>query len=252
WFAATVNRSNAETILRQHIATVAGRYAGKVHSWDVVNEAIDVAGGRPDSLRASPWLEFLGPDYIRIAFEATAQADPHALLCYNDYGIEFKWPKEHAKRAAVLELLGRLKSSNVPIQALGIQAHLRAGDPGFSADELATFLRRVADLGLKILITELDADDRALPKDPATRDQAVAKTYESFLSVALAEPAVIAVLTWGLSDRYTYFNKMRPRADGAPARPLPLDADLKPKPAYDALARAFDAAPARPSTGAPK
>jgi endo-1,4-beta-xylanase len=252
WFAATVNRSNAETFLRKHIATVAGRYAGKVHSWDVVNEAIDVGGGRPDSLRASPWLDFLGPDYIRIAFEATAEADPHALLCYNEYGIEFKWPKEQAKRAAVLELLGRLKSSNVPVQALGIQAHLRAGDPGFSADELATFLRRVADLGLKILITELDADDRALPKDPATRDQAVAKTYESFLSVALAEPAVIAVLTWGLSDRYTYFNKMRPRADGAPARPLPLDADLKPKPAYDALARAFDAAPARPGTGAPK
>ena len=104
----------------------------------------------------------------------------------------------------------------------------------------------------KLDITELDADDRALPKDPATRDQAVAKTYESFLSVALAEPAVIAVLTWGLSDRYTYFNKMRPRADGAPARPLPLDADLKLKPAYDALARVFDAAPTRPGTGAPK
>ena len=95
------------------------------------------------------------------------------------------------------------------------------------------------------MITELDVAEHKLPKDIAIRDRLVAKAYEDYLSVVLQEPAVILVNTWGLSDRYTWLSKHRPRPDGAPVRPLPLDADLKRKPTWYAIARAFENAPKR-------
>jgi Beta-1,4-xylanase len=89
WFRETVNQQNAELFLVEHITKVVSRYAGQIHSWDVVNEAIAPEEGRSDGLRQSPWLEFLGEDYIEIAFHAAAAADPSALLVYNDYGLEY-------------------------------------------------------------------------------------------------------------------------------------------------------------------
>lgn len=248
WFKEKVNRQNAEQLLVKHIKTVAGRYAGEVHSWDVVNEAIahDPTQGRSDRLRQTPWLEFIGPDYIDLAFRVAAKADPKALLVYNDYGMDYDSRKDEAKRNAVLKLLERLKSKGTPIHALGIQAHLwGSATPGFKPKKVRDFLRNVASLGLKILITELEVVDKDLPANNLVRDRIVARAYEDYLSVALDERAVIAVLTWGLSDRYTYASEFYPRADAAPVRPLPLDADLKPKLAWQAIARAFDGAPKR-------
>jgi endo-1,4-beta-xylanase len=115
WFKDIVNRQNAEQFLVKHIETVVGRYAGQMHSWDVVNEAIATYEGRPDSLQNTPWLEFLGPDYIDLAFRVAAEADPKALLVYNDYGLEYDTPDNEAKRIAVLKLLERLKSRGTPI-----------------------------------------------------------------------------------------------------------------------------------------
>jgi endo-1,4-beta-xylanase len=105
-------------------------------------------------------------------------------------------------------------------------------------------------MNLKILITELDVTDKNLPLDVSVRDRLVAATYEDYLDTVLQEPAVIAVLTWGLSDRYTWLNwsNSRQRLDRWPARSLPLDNDFKRKSAWNAIARAFDAAPKRPST----
>ena len=102
WFAGTVTKENARQILTDHINTVAGRYAGKLHSWDVVNEAIDTKSDRPDGLRKSPWFDLIGPDYIDIAFRAARQADSTALLTYNDYGIETRHsgPNEEARTGA--------------------------------------------------------------------------------------------------------------------------------------------------------
>ncbi len=95
------------------------------------------------------------------------------------------------------------------------------------------------------MITELDVVDQKLPLDAGVRDRIVASIYEDYLSAVLDEPAVIAVLTWGLSDRYTYVSEFHPRPDGAPVRPLPLDSSLKRKLAWNAIARAFDNAPKR-------
>jgi endo-1,4-beta-xylanase len=242
WFPELVNRNNAEQILLKHIQTVVRHYAGKLHSWDVVNEAISPQDKRPDGLRNSPWLKLLGPDYIDLAFHAASAADPNALLVYNDYGLDYDTHNGQTRRAAVLNLLENLQAKGTPIHALGIQAHLyRYDTPCLNPEKLQKFLRQVASMGLKILITELDVTDKTLPKDLQVRDRMVAGIYEDYLNAVLEEPAVIAVLTWGLSDRYTWLAN----PDGVPARPLPLDSQFQRKLAWNAIARAFDRAPKR-------
>ena len=246
WFKQTVNHQNAEQLLVKYIEMVAGHYAGQIHSWDVVNEGIKTAEGRLDGLRKSPWLEFLGDNYIDLAFRVAAEADPQALLVYNETGLDYDTPEQGAKRDAVLKLLYRLKAIRTPIHALGIQAHLRGRKRAdFNPTKLRDFLRHVGSLDLKIMITELDVGDLGLPKDINERDRLVAQHYYDYLTVVLDEPAVIGVLTWGLSDRYTWLSKKRPRSDGLPVRPLPLDRDLNRKPAWYAIAKAFDNAPNR-------
>lgn len=242
WFAQTVDSQNAEDFLTSHIRTVVGHYAGQMHSWDVVNEAIELADGQPGGLRNTPWLKLLGSNYINLAFRAAAAADPDALLVYNDYGLEYGHASDDAKRSAVLKLLEGLKTQGTPVHALGIQSHL-SGDAGdFDANKLRHFLADVADLGLKVLITELDVTDQRLPSDIATRDRIVAEAYENYLLVVLDQPAVMAVITWGLSDRYTWLSEFTPRSDGASVRSLPLNANFDRKPAWYAVARAFEEA----------
>ena len=244
WFAAAVNPFNARRLLEEHVRTVVGRYAARMHSWDVVNEGVEPADGRADGLRRTPWLLSVGPSYVDRAVRVAHEADPRALLVLNEYGMEYDTPAGDAKRDAVLQLLRQLAAAGTPVHALGMQSHLRAERP-VNARKLTPFLRAVRDLGLAVLITELDVADAALPADVPTRDRAVADAYADYLDAVLAEPAVRAVLTWGLSDRYSWLSRYAPRPDGAPVRPLPLDADGNEKPAWAAIARAFDAAPVR-------
>ncbi len=242
WFKERVDRSNAEQVLIKHIHTVAGRYRGKFHSWDVVNEAVNGQPQQANGLQWSPWLDLLGPDYIALAFWTAAEADPSALRVYNDARLEYDNAEGQRCRPAVLRLLESLRARQVPVQALGIQAHLNAADPRFNPKVFRQFLRDVADLGLKILITELDVSDRHLPANFTQRDRIVAATYQDFLDVVLDEPAVIAILTWGLSDRYTWLSNYAPRDDQKPVRGLPLDRHLQRKLAWRAIAQSFDQA----------
>ena len=247
WFEETVKQENAREILVNHVQTVAKHFAGRIHSWDLLNEAIELGDGRADNLRKTPWLEFIGPEYVEIAFRTAAEADPKAMLVYNDYGLEYDTPDQEQKRTAVLKFLEDQKSKGTPIHALGIQSHLdhlEKTEKKFSAKKFREFLKNVADLGLKIMLTELDVNDTKLAGDINLRDRYVAAAYEDYLSVVLDEPAVIAVITFGLSDRYTWLTEF-PREDGQPVRPLPLDAQMKRKLAWQAMARAIDAAPQR-------
>jgi endo-1,4-beta-xylanase len=239
WFAGTVTKDNAAQFLTQHIQTVAGRYAGKLHSWDVVNEAIDVKSGRPDGLRDSPWLDLIGPGYLELAFRTARQADSTALLTYNDYGIELDTPDQIDKRGQVMMLVRRLKARGVPIDAVGVQSHLTAGDmPGAG---LQHFVRELRAMGLQVFITEMDVNDRKFPESVPDRDVAVAKTWRDYLTMMLAEPNVNVALTWGITDRYTWLDGPKTaRADGKPERPLPFDYDYNPTPAFFAERDAID------------
>ncbi len=239
WFAGTVNKDNAARFLTDHIRAVAGRYAGKLHSWDVVNEAIDLKSGRPDGLRDSPWLELIGPGYLELAFRTARQADASALLTYNDYGIELDTPEQIDKRGQVMMLVRRLKARGAPIDAVGVQSHLSAGDaPGAGIQH---FVRELHDMGLQVFITELDVNDRKLPESVPERDAAIAKTYRDYLTMMLVEPNVNVALTWGITDRYTWLNGPKNgRPDGKPERPLPFDYDYMPTPVFFAERDAID------------
>jgi endo-1,4-beta-xylanase len=242
WLGSALNSTNAHQLLVDHIETVVGRYAGRMHSWDVVNEAVLIPDGRPDGLRLSPWLTFGGDDYIELAFRTARNADPQALLTYNDYGIEGDSPAAEQKRQSILVLLRRLITRAVPIDAVGIQSHLSAANVGNAATYagLMRFIAEVRGLGLQVFLTELDVNDRGLPLDQQTRDAVVAATYEQFLEQTLGDAAVRAVLTWGITDRYTWLNHEGSRSDGQPERPLPFDSACLPKATAFAMRAAFD------------
>lgn len=249
WFAGTATKENAKNILTSHIHTVGGRYKGKMQSWDVVNEAIQISDGQPDGLRKSPWFELLGPGYLELAYHTAREADPKAKLAYNEYGIENESEGDAAKRAATLALLKRLKAANAPIDALGIQSHISAGTGQIWGKGLRELIQGAQSLGLEVYLTELDVNDDAVQeKDEAARDRIVAETYRDYLTVALESKAVKAVLTWGLTDAHTWLNNIkshREKQPGRDQRPLPFDPDYKPAPAFYAMRDAFDKAPHR-------
>jgi endo-1,4-beta-xylanase len=250
WVHSYVTPQNASDVMTNHVSTLVGRYAGKMYSWVVVNEAIKVNDGRPDGLRDSVWLRNIGPEYIDNAFHAAAKADPHATLLYNDGGFEYDEPSEAAHRKAVLELLRGLVSRGVPIHALGVESHLGSKTQGFNAPGYASFLSEVSSLGLKIFISELDlADGHFAGGDDASRDSLTAKGYSDYLSTALANKSVTTVINWSLADKYSWFNKWDPNGvaakRGVPARGLPFGFNLEATPIYDSMLATFRAAPKR-------
>jgi len=251
WYFDLTDRQEQERAVVDHIQQLAGRYRGKIHSWDVVNEPIEPKNGRPDGLRTEVFLETLGPEYLDLAYHTARDADPNARLVVNEYDVELDAPEQEARRIALLHLLEGMRRSGTPVDAVGIQAHLTAaGGPPLSAPILRRFLADIASLGLTIQITELDVTDENAPADVTVRDSLVADTYRRFLDVALDEPAVKMVVTWGLSDRHSWIVRRETyqakwRTDDAASRPLPFDADLEAKPAFDAIAAAFAHAPHR-------
>jgi len=230
WLEDAVLGAKDDTLLVAYVEALASRYRGQVHSWDVVNEAI--APGEPGDLRQTVWLKRFGPAYIDLAFHAARAADPKALLVYNDWGCELGAPDNDRFRAATLAFLEAGLARRVPIDALGLQGHLGLEGPQVDQKKLRDFLARVQAMGLRILITEHDVDDSGGSPDVAARDQAVADASRRFLDIALDNRATMAVLTWGLSDRYL---------DRPDWRRLPLDANLRRKPMWRAISAAFSA-----------
>jgi endo-1,4-beta-xylanase len=110
--------------MHDHIATVVGRYKGKIKVWDVVNEAL--SDGGTNVLRISPWEQIIGPDFIAKAFEYAHEADPDAILRYNDYSLE-----NPAKRSKLIALIKSLQEQHVPVMAIGSQTHVSVTSPSF-------------------------------------------------------------------------------------------------------------------------
>lgn len=245
-----LDEATARALLFDTVEAVVDRYRGRAAGWIVVNEVIDAH--EEDGLRRDyPWYETIGPSFIAESLERAHAIDPEALLVLNEFGFETDTEFDAAadRQRNALTVLDSLLDAGVPVHAFGVQAHLDALEFGerFDADGYSQFLSDLADRGLTILITEMDVLDDGLPADIAIRDAAVAEAYARYLEVALAEPAVASLMTFGLSDRYTWLQEDYPRDDGEPRRPLPFDEDLQPKPAHEALSSALEAAPSRPS-----
>ena len=236
WLTRLATPDNAARLLQQHIRTVVGRYAGRIHSWDVVNEAIEPSDGQPGGLRNTLWLKLLGERYIDIAFRTAAQADPKSLLTYNDFGLEGDGSWNNARRAVALTLLRWMRQNHIPIHALGLQSHLTAHH-----DELPNwiglhgFLKRVAELDLQVFVTELDVDDTYLDGNAQKREKEVAWLCEDYLKNVLKHPHVTAVLTWGSVSYGSYGN--HDPVEGH--RALPFDENLRPTPFLSAMLKAF-------------
>jgi endo-1,4-beta-xylanase len=243
-----MTEQQARDVLFGAIQAEVARYRGRVKAWSVANEVTDSMTGDPNGLRDDvPWYATIGPEYVAEAFRLAHAEDPAAVLVLNEFGFE-TGSTAAGRRAAVLRVIDWLLGQGVPVHALGVQAHLawRNFARQFNTNAYRSFLADVAARGLTIMITEMDVLDDGLRADITTRDAGVADVYRRYLDVALDEPAVKVVMTFGLSDRYTWLQEDNPRRDGAPRRPLPFDTDLQPKPAYDALSQAFANAPTRP------
>jgi endo-1,4-beta-xylanase len=234
WTATIDSRAEAERELVDHIGTVVSRYRGAILSWDVVNEPLVDWPAGPTSLRPSVWTQQIGPDYLPIALRATASADPEARLVLNEYDVEYKGPRFAARRKALLELLRSLRDRDVPLHGVGLQSHLFAGRV-IDRDALQAFLAEVNKLNLDVLITELDVIDYELPGKVSERDAMAADFAGQFLEAVCEVVRPKAILTWGLSDRYTWVPTYYKRRDGMPNRPLPLDADFRRKPLFDVI-----------------
>ena len=259
--SSSTTSAEINEIMINHVSTLGKKYAGKVSSWDVVNEVINVEDGRSDGLRDTTvsgvhgekfptWLNFLGTDYIKNAFDIAHQADPNAKLVLNETSLTYSDASNNSyweqRRHALLNLLNKLKSEGAPVHAVGIQSHLLARfNNSFDGKKFRQFLKEVADMGLEIIISELDVSDVELPKNIQARDRLVAEAYYEYLSVVLDEPAVTTVINWGLSDRYSWLSDFAPRSDGAEVRPLLRDRQYNLKPAWKAVARAIKEAPKR-------
>ncbi len=231
-------RASREELLQRmhdHITTVVGRYKGKIKVWDVVNEAIDDRG--TNILRNSMWLQIIGPDFIAKAFEYAHEADPDAILRYNDYSLE-----NPGKRHKLITLIKSLQAQHVPVMAIGSQTHVSVSGPSFEQEDAT--LRDLEQLGLQIHITELDVNSaeqgqRNTGADVAENaaatqgglvndaDRRLADQYANLFRAFLKHHDSVKVVTlWGVNDGVSW------RAQG---RPLLFDADDKPKPAFDAV-----------------
>jgi endo-1,4-beta-xylanase len=223
--------------MRDHIRTVVGRYKGKIHGWDVVNEAVDEDG----TLRKSPWQVGIGDDYVAKAFEFAHDADPDAELYYTDFNLE-----KPAKRAGVLKRVKDLQARKLRIDGIGNQAHWRLETP--TLDEIDQALVDLHGTGLKVMYTELDIN--LLPNTPRGADPAVANPYASGLPDEIQQQlarryagvfgvflkhrdAVSRVTFWGLSDADSWLNR------GRMNYPLLWDRERRPKPAFTAVVEAL-------------
>ena len=232
--------------MHDHIATIVGRYKGKIGGWDVANEALNEDG----TLRESQWEKIIGDDYLVKAYQFAHEADPDVQLYYNDYSLE-----NAPKREGAIALIKKLQAAGIPLAGIGLQGHYNLTWP--TTNQLDKTIKAFSKLGLKVMITELDMD--VLP--PATRSQAaevsmnvalraelnpytnglpnavqqaLANRYANLFKVFVANRGVVSRVTfWGVTDGDSWRNDWP--VNGRTAYPLLFDRSCKPKPAFFAV-----------------
>lgn len=223
---------DAETLLdrmKSHIDTVVKRYKDSIYAWDVVNEVIADEGA--ELLRQSKWLDIAGEGFIAKAFEYAHDADPKAVLFYNDYN-----ESHPVKREKIYKLVKGLVDRGVPIHGVGLQAHWNITNPGL--DVIRSAIERYASLGLQLQVTEMDVsvfehDDRRTDLNEPTEQmkELLTERYEQFFKLFREYKQHISAVTfWGAADDYTWLDyfPVRSRKNW----PLLFDEQQQPKEAF--------------------
>ena len=249
WMHEEMDSLEMTNHIKNHINTIVTRYKGRIDTWDVVNEALNEDG----SLRESLFLKTLGESYIEQAFKLAAEADPEAELVYNDYNL---WKPK--KRAGVVKLVKKLQSKGIKIDGIGMQAHYSLLGP--SIEDVENSIITFSELGVKVMITELDVT--ALPNPWDLNGAAVEQSYEQFegdprmnpYPVKLTDSAQTAlanrysdlfklfirhkdkisrVTFWGVNDGMSWLNNWPIK--GRTNHPLLFDRNFEPKKAYHSV-----------------
>jgi endo-1,4-beta-xylanase len=219
-----------KNLLKAHIQTIVKHFKGNVHSWDVVNEAFTDGGG----LKKSVWLQNIGPEYIELAFRYAHEADPDALLFYNDYGQEYVGKKMYA----ILNMVKDFKKRGVPIHGLGMQMHI----PVRLLDaKIQQSMKVAASSGLLIHLSELEISVKhQMPKPFQMNDQLSRQQSEKYKTVFRAYNSIpknqqFGITTWNVGDADSYRNSKGRNHD----HPMMFDTQYRPKPAFKAVLEAF-------------
>ena len=239
WFfknadGSQVDKETLHKRLKEHITEVVTRYKGKVYAWDVLNEAIDDSDSK--FYRDSPFYQICGEDFIAKVFQYAHEADPNALLFYNDYNTE-----KPAKRDKIHKMVKQLIDAKVPIHGVGLQGHWNIFDP--SEKDLRESLKLFSSLGLAVQITELDVsvypseqgrrEKRADESDTFTAEmeqKQIEKYKMAFAAFREFKSSITGVTFWNISDKRSWLDNFPVR--GRKNYPLLFDQQLQPKKAY--------------------
>jgi endo-1,4-beta-xylanase len=247
-----LDRESLLARMREHILAVMGRYKGRIHGWDVVNEAIDENG----QFRKSKWLEIIGEDYLQKAFEYSREADPKAQLYYNDYNSEIR-----LKCEGIIRLVKNLQSKGVHLDGIGIQGHMFLDYP--SIEEIESSILALSELGVKLMVTELDVSvlpfypvdatavdissfdaewqkkNNPYPDSlPDSVQKDLANRYAELFSLFFKHRDKFSRVTfWAVHDGQSWrsYLPIRGRAD----YPMLFDRHCNPKPAFYAIIKKF-------------
>lgn len=232
--------------MKKHISTVVGRYKGRVKSWDVVNEAINDNG----TWRESKFYKIIGEDFVRLAFKFANEADPNALLCYNDYSMA-----NPDKREGVIKMIKKLQEQGIKVDGIGMQGHLSMDFPSVAEEEKS--ILAFSELGVKLMITELDLTVLPAPKMNMGADVSTSYAYKKemnpypaglpdtvavkwnnrmndFFKLFLKhQDKIIRVTLWGVTDVQTWRNDWP--IPGRSDYPLLFDRNYKAKPVVETI-----------------
>jgi endo-1,4-beta-xylanase len=248
WVRDLTTREDALAAMERHITEVVTHYKGRVHAWDVVNEAFTdgnaprLRGADPNDVNSaanangnsgpdSPFRRLIGEDYIDRAFQLARAADPDALLFYNDYNTE----GTSAKANAVFNMVQGMKQRGIPIDGVGLQMHISNGNDGNrSADQIRQNMERLTALGLQVVYSELDVS-LCGTADIAQRRAQQKQRLADVTKVCMDNALCSAITFWGIADSDSWRDS---ECNGGRSEPLLFDTTYQPKDAYRGV---FDA-----------
>jgi len=217
--------------LKDHITTVVSHYKGRIYAWDVLNEVITDNDTAKSIYRQTPWLKLCGEEYIAKIFQWAHEADPNAVLVYNDYNSE-----NPGKRDRIYTLVKRLLDEGVPVHAIGLQGHWNIGNP--TEQNLRDAIEKFSSLGVELQITELDVtiyesrnDTIGLGFTPEREQKQIDLYKMAFKVFREYNKEITGVTFWNVSDRGSWLDRRGPRGV-TKVYPLLLDENLKPKKAF--------------------